>query len=199
MLMSAEVTRTQVRDAGHRLFVANGYTATSTAAIAADAGVSEETVHTHYPSKAALYRDALNAAIAGQPVETPPAPVSDRAGATAMLTPLRANDIIETTAAGAAALLGRAGALIMVGVQSSGADAEMMAVANEGEAAQRATLGTIAKALVDTGSVRADFSTAEVADILVGLCSPHLHHLLVWPEDRYRYWLTSTLCASLLR
>lgn len=195
MLMSEDLTRTRVRDAGHRLFVTNGYGATSPADVAVAAGVSEEAVHTHFPTMAALYRAALNFAIAGPAVVSVP----DRAQATAMLTPLRATDIIETTAAAAAALLDRAGALIMAGVHASGTDVEMRQVAAEGEAAQRATLGTVAKALLDTGSVRPDFTAAEVADVLVGLCSPHLHHLLGWPEDRYRYWLTSTICASLLR
>jgi AcrR family transcriptional regulator len=193
MLMSAEVTRTRVRDAGHSLFVSRGYTAVSLQDVADAADVPLSTVHSSYPTKVALFRDALSAAIAG------PSSVADRAVATAVLTPLRANDIIETTAAGAAALLTRAGALIMAGVHASGGDDEMRVVAREGETAQRATLGTVASALVATGSVRPDFTPQEVADILVGLCSPHLHHLLGWPEDRYRYWLTSTMCASLLR
>ncbi|WP_285746083.1 TetR/AcrR family transcriptional regulator [Lentzea sp. NBRC 105346] len=192
--MSAELTRTLVRDTAHRLFVANGYGATSVRDVAVAAGVSEEAVHTDFPTKAALYREALNAALAVRPER-----VTDRAAASAVFTPLRATDIIETTAAGAASLLSRAGALIMRGIECAGTDPEMRRIATEGEAAQRATMKTLASALIATGSVRPDFTADEVADILVGLCSPHLHHLLGWPEHRYRYWLASTMKASLLR
>lgn len=53
-------TREQLRSAAHRLFLKNGYLATSTDAILAEAGVaSKETLYRHYASKEELFTDVL--------------------------------------------------------------------------------------------------------------------------------------------
>jgi AcrR family transcriptional regulator len=53
-------TREQIRTAAHRLFLRQGYLATSTDAILAEAGVSsKETLYRHYASKEDLFADVL--------------------------------------------------------------------------------------------------------------------------------------------
>lgn len=182
----AAYTRLVVRDAGHRLFARDGFVATSIKKIAYEADVSERTVSTLYRNKAEIFQDALNVAIAGGE-----RPSSEE--------PSSARDLIDEAVAGNTAILERAGALIMAGIESSGADADLRRISHEGEHALRANCRAIAEALVRTGEVLPDLGTEAVADVLTTMLSPHVHQLLGWPAERYRAWLADTLRATLLR
>jgi TetR/AcrR family transcriptional repressor of mexJK operon len=64
----AQQTREKLRAAAHRLFLQQGYQATSIDAILAEAGISsKETLYRHYPSKEALFVDVLSHLTMEQP------------------------------------------------------------------------------------------------------------------------------------
>jgi TetR/AcrR family transcriptional repressor of mexJK operon len=64
----AQQTRERIRDAAHRLFLQQGYLATSINAILAEAGISsKETFYRYYPSKEALFVDVLSHLTMEQP------------------------------------------------------------------------------------------------------------------------------------
>jgi AcrR family transcriptional regulator len=64
----AQKTREQIREAAQRLFLQNGYLATSTDAILAEAGVSsKETLYRHYGSKEELFVAVLSHMTLEQP------------------------------------------------------------------------------------------------------------------------------------
>src|SRR5437588_9458052 len=64
----AQQTRERLRGAAHRLFLQQGYQATSIDAILAEAGISsKETFYRHYPSKEALFVDVLSHLTMEQP------------------------------------------------------------------------------------------------------------------------------------
>src|SRR5213080_3702282 len=64
----AQQTRERLRDAAHRLFLQQGYLATSIDAILAEAGISsKETLYRHYASKEALFVDVLSHLTMEQP------------------------------------------------------------------------------------------------------------------------------------
>ena len=64
----AEATRGRLRDAAYRLFLRQGYMATSVDAILAEAGVaSKETLYRHYAGKEALFIDVLSHLTMDQP------------------------------------------------------------------------------------------------------------------------------------
>ena len=61
-------TRERIRDAAQRLFLQQGYLATSTDAILAEAGIaSKETLYRHYASKEDLFVDVLSHLTLSQP------------------------------------------------------------------------------------------------------------------------------------
>jgi TetR/AcrR family transcriptional regulator, mexJK operon transcriptional repressor len=61
-------TRAQLRAAAHRLFLRQGYLATSIDAILAEAGIaSKETLYRHYANKEALFADVLSSLTMEQP------------------------------------------------------------------------------------------------------------------------------------
>ncbi|GHH37033.1 TetR/AcrR family transcriptional regulator [Lentzea cavernae] len=192
---AAVQTRLLVRDAGHRLFARDGFAATSMRKIAAEAGVSERTVYTHYPNKVELFQDALNVAIAG---DEEPVAMRDRPSFEELLRVPSARELIAELVRRNAVVLERAGALIMAGVESSGADPDMRRISDEGEQAMRANCLALAEALAGTGEVRAEYDASQVADVLTTMCSPHVHKVLGWPGDRYEAWLVAALQATLL-
>lgn len=64
----AQQTREQIRAAAQRLFLQQGYLATSTDAILAEAGIaSKETLYRHYASKEDLFVDVLSHLTLSQP------------------------------------------------------------------------------------------------------------------------------------
>ena len=64
----AQQTRERLRAAAHRLFLRQGYLATSIDAILAEAGIaSKETLYRHYASKGALFADVLSHLTMEQP------------------------------------------------------------------------------------------------------------------------------------
>lgn len=64
----AQQTRERLRTAAHRLFLRQGYLATSVDAILAEAGIaSKETLYRHYASKEALFADVLSHLTMEQP------------------------------------------------------------------------------------------------------------------------------------
>ena len=191
----AAYTRLLVRDAGHRLFARDGFVATSIKKIAYEAGVSERTVYTHYRNKVEIFQDALNVAIAGDEV---PVAMRDRPEFQEVLRTPSARDLISELVRRNGVTLERAGALIMAGIESSGADADMRRISDEGEQAMRANCLALAEALVGTGEVRPEFDTAGVADVLTTMLSPHVHQVLGWPADRYEAWLIEALQKTLL-
>jgi AcrR family transcriptional regulator len=71
----AEQTRADVLQAAIKLFSGNGWSGTTLAAIAAEAGVAVETVYSGFGSKKNLLREALDVSIVG---DTLPVPFADR-------------------------------------------------------------------------------------------------------------------------
>jgi AcrR family transcriptional regulator len=64
----AQQTRERLRTAAHRLFLRQGYLATSVDAILAEAAIaSKETLYRHYPNKEALFADVLSHLTMEQP------------------------------------------------------------------------------------------------------------------------------------
>ena len=194
---AAAETRARIRDAAARLFVEQGYVATTMRDIARVAGVGERTVYAAFPGKADLFRHALDVARVG---DEEPVAVADRAEVRDAFAHADPRVAIARSIDYTVALLERAGDLIMVTVQAADADADMSAVAEAGSQATRAFWHTLTESLRDR--LRPGLTAQTAADILFALCSPHMHNLLRrhcgWSAQRYRTWLTETATHQLL-
>jgi AcrR family transcriptional regulator len=192
-------TRALLREAGHRLFTAQGFAATTMRQIAAEAGVAERTLYATFPSKIALFSEVLDVAIVG---DDRPVPVAERPAWQQALAQQSAAQLLELYVDYGTELLERAGDLMMVMVESSGADPDMRELYDGGVAANRSDHRTVARALADTGGLRDGTDVDQAADILFTLGSPHTHQLLRqhcgWTRDQHRAWLLATLINTLL-
>ncbi len=197
---AARRTRALLREAGYRLFTAHGFAATTMRQIAAEAGVAERTLYATFPSKIALFGEVLDVAIVG---DDRPVPVAERAEFQHALAQQSAERLLELYVDYSTELLDRAGDLMMVMVESSGADPDMRQLYQGGVAASRSDQHRVAQALAETGALRDGTDTDRAADILYTLGSPLTYRLLRrhcgWSTEQHRTWLLATLTDTLLQ
>jgi AcrR family transcriptional regulator len=196
---AAAATRAQIREAAGRLFVEQGYAATSLRQIAKAAGVGERTLYDAFPSKAALFSHTLGVAVVGDEEPVAVAARPEIADARRQPDPKQA---IAQHLSYSADLLDRAGDLIMVSVEAAGTDPDMRAAADAGAAATHSVHLALAESLHSGGALRPELDPTAAADILYTLLSPHVHQLLRrhrgWTAERYRTWLQDTITHELI-
>lgn len=197
---SARQKQIAVRDAAADLFITKGYVATTIRDVADAAGVATRTVFNAFPGgKADIFDSALDAALGGDEERIP---LYDRSVTTRALADETAAGLIELVADGAAELYGRAGNLIHAYLASAGADAHMREHAESGAREATKIMRRYARVLGRRDALRDGRTVAEATDLLLALCSPHVHHLLCgerrWTTDAYRRWLADELALALL-
>ncbi|MEU3838431.1 helix-turn-helix domain-containing protein [Streptomyces sp. NPDC028635] len=196
---AAAARRARIRQAAARLFVEHGYAATTMRQVAAAAEVGERTLYDAFPSKTALFSHTLDVSIAG---DEQPVAVAARPEVTAALAEDDPRAAITRHVAYCAALLDRAGDLIMVSVEAAGTDADMRAAAEAGAAATHRVHLALAESLQARGALRPGLTATAAADLLYALLSPHLHQLLrrhrTWSSEQYCTWLEQSLTRDLL-
>ncbi len=196
---SAAATRARIREAATRLFVERGYAATTMRAVATAAGVGERTLYDAFPTKAALFSHTLGVATVG---DEEPVRVAGRPEITAAREQADPRAALAHHVTYAAALLERAGYLIMVSVEAAGTDPDMRAAADAGATATHQVHLTLTETLHARGALRDGLDPATAADVLYALCSPHTHQLLRrhrgWSVEQYRTWLENAIVRELI-
>lgn len=193
---SARHTRVLIRDAAARLFASQGYAVTTMRQIAEQAGVSERTTYAVFPTKLDLFTEVIGVAVAGDDL---PIPVAERPEFRAAIKEADGARALEIAVSFLTALLERAGALIVAGYESKGADPRLRIAAQHSEQARTQDLRLIAEALHQHGVLHRDLDVDQATDILLALTSPHVHQ--IWRQDRKRSLeaYRSTLLKALRR
>lgn len=193
----ARRTREAILDNAQRRFMADGYAATTIAAIASDAGVSVETVYKGFNGKSGLVRALYERGLAGQgsmpayqrsddmrAAEQDPRAIMREWGqltaeVASFVTPIR--------------LLMRAAATT---------DADMAALLEETNTERLERMRHHARFLHRRGFLRDGVSVAQAADVLWTCSSVELYDLLVlqrgWPLRRFATFLADLMIAELL-
>jgi len=190
-------TRNRVVAAAHDLFVAKGYTATSMADIASEAGVALQTVYKAGTSKAELLHMVVDAEVAGDDEQVmfaqresfqALARQTDPSRQVRMLADL-ITDVQERSASIQAAYR-----------QAAAVDAS---VAGHFEAAHLRRLQTFTAAIHLMPRAQLQRPPDEAATTVWAMASPEVFHLLRhvrdWNADQYRTWLRRTLASVLLK
>lgn len=197
---AARETRRRIRGAATQLFVEQGFVATSMKQVAARAGVAERTVYTAYPTKADLFREAVDVALVGDEL---PVAIRDRPEVRRALAEQDGRQALALAVAYNVAISERANDLIMAAEFSAGADADMRRLSEEGATAMASGLREFAATLADHGSLRPDIDVDRAGDILFFYLSPYTHHVLRrvrgWTAEAFQEWLLDALVRELLR
>ena len=191
--VQAEQTRSEILGAARHHFAANGYAATSVKEIAAEAGVSVQTVYDSVGSKPDLVRrlnDLIDAeAEVGEiaaTIETETDPV-----ALAAIAARVTRRIIE-----------RCGDIVRASFDGARADPDLAPVAIEGGRRHRAGAAAIAARLSSLGALRPDLTAEAATTTIAALAETRLALVLIDDHgldlDQLERWIASTTAVAIL-
>ena len=190
-------TRSRILDAALALFVDRGYAGTTVAAVAAEAGVSPETIYLSLGGKKGLLEGVIELAIAG---EDDPAPEEEtlwvEVGSLGA-----ARDRLERMVEYSCAILARTRPIHTV-IRGAADKEPAAAVLGRRLLHDRLTAQTerIRRHLGD--DLRPGLSVSEAGQRYCALASPELYYTLTaefdWTAGRHERWLTDLLVTELL-
>jgi len=188
----AAATRARIMEAAALLFTRDGYAATPLRAIAAQAGVSVQSVHLAGP-KSALLIAAFERTFAGDEGSHPLYKRSEMAAIIAEPDTPRAIDLYVAFIASANE---RSAAIVRAMHAAADADPIARAAAAELDQRRRAEMTHGAMLFVARGLVPAERAD-DVADVLGFVTAPETYLYFVqgtgWPFDKYRLWLRQSI------
>jgi AcrR family transcriptional regulator len=196
---SAAARRDRIIDVARERFLADGYAATTVAAIAKEAAVSVDTVYKVVGRKPRLAKAVFDDGIAGRG----PVPTTARATAVSVheLDPrrrLRAFGRFVTEVAPRVAPL----MLLVKAALDSQGDPELAAVWKEMNDERLASMTIHAQRLFDDGHLRAGITVEEARDVFWTFNAPEVYDLLVqrrgWDVERFGRWVGEMYLAALL-
>lgn len=196
---AADQTRGGIVAAAQELFLANGYALTTMAAIAQAAGVALDTVYASVGPKPALFRRLVEMAISGadQPIAA-----AERDYVRQIQAAPRAQRKLELYAQAHRGIQERLAPLFAVLREAAPAHPELAALWQEISQRRARNMRLFAADLAATGSLRADLSLEEAADVIWATNSPEFYLLLVrergWTPARVEGWLADTWRRLLL-
>ncbi|MFC4059043.1 GNAT family N-acetyltransferase [Planomonospora corallina] len=194
----ARATRARIVAAATELFTTAGYTTTSITAIAARAGVSEQTVYYAFGTKRAVLTAALDQAVAG---DDEPVPTLERPWVRDALADPEPLGQIRRQVTGAGEIHLRAAPLLDVVRSAAATDSDLAEVWAVNIRQRLTVLEVLMGALARKTPLRDGLDPAAAADIALVILSPETYNLLVsrrrWGHLRWREWAVDSLARLL--
>lgn len=186
-------TEQKILDAAVRLFLTDGYVATTLADVAAAAGVGARTVYLRFGTKAELLNRAIDVAIVG---DTDAVDLAHRDWHIRAVTAPTLDERIRTYAEGARGLMERAAPLIAVAIQAEASEPVIAAAAKAGRDATHANVAGIWQQLHADGLLAPDIDL-DWTIATIGLLSQTETYILMtrtlgWNSADYQQWLCDT-------
>jgi TetR/AcrR family transcriptional regulator, regulator of autoinduction and epiphytic fitness len=195
----ARATRREILDAAGRLFVGSGYAATTLTAVAAEAGVSVQTVYATFTSKRQLLSDLVDTTIAGDDEEVS---LPERPFVAEIRALPDARDKLARYATHLAEVHAREADVMIALAGAATADEDAAAIWRKNRDDRRAGMVLFAADLAATGAVRPDVTAEQVADVLWLAMDFRAYDWLVrergWPVARYVDWYVTSVAGSVL-
>jgi AcrR family transcriptional regulator len=191
-------TREKIVEAARELFVAQGYGATSLQEVAGRAGVAVQTVYFVFGNKRTLFKDVVDASIAG---DTEPVATMEREWFRAACAAPTAAGQLRAHVRGTREILGRVAPILPLIAAATATDPQIAAQWPDSPDPRYTVQHAAAQALAGKPDVRSDVSVEIAADLLFGLLSPQLYLVFVqdrgWSPDTWEEWAYATLTTQL--
>lgn len=192
----AEQTRVRVLDAADAVFRARGYEGASISAVAAEAGVADETIYAHFKNKRTLLGELVRRAVRGDDAR----PVPEQRAPRALAASRSQHDQLRLFAADIVRRIERAGPLVTLVGGAASSEPELAELLARLHGERLRNLRVLVDALAANGPLRLSVDAAN--ETVWALTSPELHQLLTrqrgWSRRRYTAWLAESLEALLL-
>lgn len=193
----ARLNRETIVAAARQRFLEGGFTATTIASIAADAGASADTIYKTFGGKAGLLRAMCEDALKGEG----PIPAEQRSDMmqVAEADPRR---MLRGLGALTTEVAPRIAPLLLLLSTAAETDPTVAQLRADFDAARLARMNHVAHILAGKTQLRAGLSVDEAADIMWAYSSPELYGLLVltrgWEPERYGAFVGESLVDALL-
>jgi TetR/AcrR family transcriptional regulator, regulator of autoinduction and epiphytic fitness len=195
----AAATRQRVLDEAERLFVAQGYAATTLAEIASAASVSLPTVTSTFGTKLALLNSLIATTVRG---DDTPVPLSEREWWRVALAEGDPVALIERYAANVRRIHERTTDIFVIVRGAATADPEIAAVQRELAEGRLGDSYQVAATLAGNGTLKVDLEIERAGDTIWALVSADLYRMLAveraWQPEDYQHWLGEALISALL-
>jgi AcrR family transcriptional regulator len=192
----AQRTRAKILEVARRRFLGEGYATTTVAAIAADAGVSVETIYKAFGGKPGLVRAIRDEALGG----TGPVPAEERSDEL-QATESDPRKIIEGWGVLTSEVAPRVAPILLL-VRDAASDPEMARLQAELDEHRLVRMSSNARTLARGGHLRQDVTVEDAAELLWAYTAPELFELLVhkrgWTPERFGAFVADALIAALL-
>jgi AcrR family transcriptional regulator len=183
-------TEERLLGAASRLFVRDGYAATTLTAVAEEAGVAPRTVYVRFGTKAALLKRAVDVALVG---DTAPVPVAERDWLQRSRTAPTLEERIRLLARGSSQIMRRAGALFAVAAEAAATEPLIAAAAQAGREVTRDMFRSFWRSAHKDGLLPAGADVRWLADTSAVLGSAdtyvHIARTYGWSPSAYERWL----------
>ena len=193
----ARLNREAIVAAARQRFLDDGFTATTIATIAADAGATADTIYKSFGGKAGLLRAMCEDALKGEgPIKAEQRSDAMQASEADPRRMLRGLGTLTTEVAP------RIAPLLLLLSTAAEADPAMAQLRADFDAARLARMTHIAQILASKTQLRPGLSVEEAAEIMWAYSSPEFYDLLVltrgWRPERYGEFVGESLVDALL-
>ena len=196
----ARATRQAILDAARRLFVTQGYGATSREQVARAAGVAAQTVAAVVGTKRAMLEAILDDATRnhGEPL-----PLALRSWLQDLREQPSSTELLRHHARSSSRVSARTAGVMEAVRRGAAADAGIAELWADLQRQRRRAQSTVVELLLQRDPpLQPGLTPAEAADVLWALTDDALHHGLVdergWPPERFEAWLGDAMCRLLL-
>ena len=197
---AARLRRRRILETARDLFLTAGYPATTVAAIAAHADVSEDLIFRLYGSKRGVLKEVMDIAIGGDDENIS---LLEREGPLAVRAATDQHEQVRLFAAGMTAQLDRVQPLNDLLRSAAAVEPEIATLRDDLHKRQRRfAMNMVASWIAANGPLRDRMDTEDAGAIIWALASPEVHRALTvdcgWSSERFRDWLRHMLAAAVL-
>ncbi|MGH3339041.1 MAG: TetR/AcrR family transcriptional regulator, partial [Propionibacteriaceae bacterium] len=194
----ARRTRKRILDTATRLFVRQGYAATTMRGIAAAAGVSVPMVELLFGTKAQLLHVVIDVAIAG---DDEPVPVLSRPWAIEAESAPDLVDFMSSVAEVIGKAQARSAGVLLAAYEAARSDPDIQILIADRESQRQRTGGWIVDGITARSPLRAGLDRAGAIDMVWMLMDPVVFSRLTrhrsWSPDRYASWFADSVIRLL--
>ncbi len=193
----ARRVQAHILEIAEKLFLQGGYASTTVAAVAAEAGVSVETIYKTFGGKPGLIRAIAQAGLAG----TGPTPAPDRSDEMSARG-LEPHATLRYWAALQTEVMPRVAPIILLVRSAAATDSDMAALLDDINEQRLTRMQHNARRLSDRGQLRHGVTTDQARDVMFAFTAPDFYDILVtrqnWSIDQYGEFIYRGLVAELL-
>ena len=196
----ARATRRRIIDQAAKLFIEQGYAATTLDQISTAAGVAVQTVYFHFRNKATVLKEVVDVAAVG---DDEPVPVMDRPWVRRVRKEPDGRRALAIYLRNARAIFERIAPIMKTVRDAAGSDPEMAAQWQTNRKQTDTAQRTVVQWLADKHALRPELTVDRATDIVSCLVSIELYQLFTaergWTPAQWERWIKDTLTATILR